>query len=90
MKKNNSEETNKEFIPFFSDLSAVKLEAISSIILTLGYSISTLAAIVAVSEEEETQTSKSADNSKELKQLNKQLQNINSRLDSMERRFNRY
>lgn len=90
MKKNNSDETNNEFTSFLSDLSAVKLEAISSIILTLGYSISTLAALAAVNEEEEKKSSKSTDNNKELKQLYKQLQNLNNRLDSIEKKLNRF
>lgn len=88
MKKNNFEETTEEFIPFLENLSAVKVEAIASIILTLGYSISTLATIMAVDEAEAETLA--PDNSKELKQIYKQLQNLNNRLDSMERKLNRY
>ncbi|MGE7091288.1 hypothetical protein ACQKII_07435 [Lysinibacillus sp. NPDC048646] len=93
MKKHKFEDANKESGFISEELTASKVEVISSIILTLGYSLSTLATILALQEEEEAaqlKTSYSQDQSQQFKQMCKQLQYVNDRLDSIERKLDRY
>ncbi|QDQ01209.1 hypothetical protein FOH38_12515 [Lysinibacillus fusiformis] len=93
MKKHKFEDANEESGFISEELTASKVEVISSIILTLGYSLSTLATILALQEEEEAaqlKTSYSQDQSQQFKQMCKQLQYVNDRLDSIERKLDRY
>lgn len=92
MKKNHSGEALEDSNLEATALSAAKVEVIASIILTLGYSLSTLATILALEEEEEAvqlESEKSNDQNRQYKQMNKQLQHVNNRLDSIERKLNR-
>ena len=92
MKKNNSGD-----IPLDSDLESTaltssKVEVLASIILALGYSLSTLANILSIEEKEEAsqlKNEKSNDQQRQLKQMYKELQHVNNRLDSIERKLNR-
>ena len=92
MKKNNSGD-----IPFDANLESTtltssKVEVLASIVLTLGYSLSTLANILSIEEKEEAtqmESEKSNDHIRQLKQMYKQLQHVNNRLDSIERKPNR-
>ena len=75
------------------EITSSKVEVIASIILTLGYSLSTLATILALQEEEElaqAKTTETQDQNLYMKQMFKQLQNVNNRLDTIERKLNRY
>ncbi|MGG2084396.1 hypothetical protein [Lysinibacillus pakistanensis] len=75
------------------EITSSKVEVIASIVLTLGYSLSTLADILALQEEEklaQENTSKAQDQNLQFRQMCKQLQNVNNRLDSIERKLNRY
>ncbi len=75
------------------ELTASKVEVIASIVLTLGYSLSTLATILAFQEEEEVaqlKSSNSQDQNQQFKQMLKQLHSVNDRLDSIERKLNRF
>jgi len=93
MKKQKPEESKEERGLLSGELTASKVEVISSIVLTLGYSLSTLATILAFQEEEELAQEKSSqaqDQNLQFKQMYKQLQNVNNRLDSIERKLNRY
>ena len=92
IKKNNSGD-----IPFDANLESTtltssKVEVLASIILTLGYSLSTLANILAIEEKEEAtpnESEKTNDHNRQLKQMYKQLQHVNNRLDSIERKLHR-
>jgi len=93
MKKQKFEESTEESRLLSGEITASKVEVISSIILTLGYSLSTLATILALQEEEEDAqllASNSQDQNDQFKQMCKQLQNVNNRLDSIERKLNRF
>ncbi|GLC87992.1 hypothetical protein [Lysinibacillus piscis] len=65
------------------ELTAAKIEVISSIVLTLGYSLSTLAAILAFQEAEEVEQ----DQNVYLKQMAKQLETMNNRLSTIEKQL---
>ena len=92
MKKNNSGD-----IPFDANLESTtltssKVEVLASIILALGYSLSTLANILSIEEEEEAsqlKNEKSIDQNRQLRQMYKELQHVNNRLDSIERKLKR-
>jgi len=93
MKKQKFEESNEESRLLSGEITSSKVEVISSIILTLGYSLSTLATILALQEEEEDAqllASNSQDQNEQFKQMCKQLQNVNNRLDSIEKKLNRF
>ncbi|WP_409367846.1 hypothetical protein [Lysinibacillus sp. 38-6] len=93
MKKQKFEELHEESRLLSGEITSSKVEVISSIILTLGYSLSTLATILALQEEEEDAqllASNSQDQNDQFKQMCKQLQNVNNRLDSIERKLNRF
>ena len=93
MKKHKYEGTNEESGILAGEITSSKVEVIASIVLTLGYSLSTLANILALQEEEELaqeKTSKAQDQNLQFRQMYKQLQNVNNRLDSIERKLNRY
>lgn len=92
MKKNHSGEALEDSNLESTALSASKVEVLASIILTLGYSLSTLATILSLEEEEEAiqiENEKSNDQNRQYKQMYKQLQHVNNRLDSIERKLNR-
>ena len=92
MKKNHSGGSLNDSNLESTALSASKVEVIASIILTLGYSLSTLATILSLEEEEEAvqlENEKSNDQNRQYKQMYKQLQHVNNRLDSIERKLNR-
>lgn len=92
MKKNHSEEILEDTNLESSALTSSKVEVLASIILTLGYSLSTLATIMSLEEEEEAtqlKSERSNDQNRQLKQMYKQLQHVNNRLDSIERKLNR-
>lgn len=92
MKKNHSGEALEEANLESTALTSSKVEVLSSIILTLGYSLSTFATILSLAEQEEAtqlESEKSHDQNRQLKQMYKQLQNLNNRLDSIERKLNR-
>lgn len=92
MKKNHSEEALEDANLESTALTSSKVEVLSSIILTLGYSLSTFATILSLAEQEEAtqlESEKSHDQNRQLKQMYKQLQNLNNRLDSIERKLNR-
>ncbi|AVK82617.1 hypothetical protein C3943_03155 [Lysinibacillus sp. B2A1] len=93
MKKHKYEGTNEESGLLAGEITSSKVEVIASIVLTLGYSLSTLATILALQEEEELaqeKTSEAQDQNIQFRQMYKQLQNVNNRLDSIERKLNRY
>lgn len=92
MKKNHTGELLEDSNLESTALSSSKVEVLASIILTLGYSLSTLATILSLEEEEEAlqlKNEKSNDQNRQLKQMYKQLQHVNNRLDSIERKLNR-
>ncbi|MFJ7736145.1 hypothetical protein ACIQ2D_07325 [Lysinibacillus sp. NPDC097287] len=92
MKKNHSGEALEDSNLESTALSASKVEVLASIILTLGYSLSTLATILSLEEEEEAiqiENEKSNDQNRQYRQMYKQLQHVNNRLDSIERKLNR-
>lgn len=93
MKKNKVEDLTEESGLLAGEITSSKVEVIASIILTLGYSLSTLATILALQEEEElaqAKTTETQDQNLYMKQMFKQLQNVNNRLDTIERKLNRY
>jgi hypothetical protein len=93
MKKRKFEDANEESALLSEELTASKVEVIASIVLTLGYSLSTLATILAFQEEEEAaqlNSSNSQDQNQQFKQMLKQLHSVNDRLDSIERKLNRF
>lgn len=93
MKKKSTGEPLGDFNQESAVLSSSRVEVIASIILTLGYSLSTLATILALEEEEEAlqlESEQSQDQNKQFNQMYKQLQHVNNRLDSIERKLNRY
>lgn len=93
MKKHKFEDVNEESGLLSEELTSSKVEVIASIVLTLGYSLSTLATILALQEEEEAaqlKSSHSQDQIQQFKQMCKQLQSVNNRLDSIERKLNRF
>ncbi|QGG49883.1 hypothetical protein [Lysinibacillus pakistanensis] len=93
MKKHNHDGTNEQSGLLAGEITSSKIEVIASIVLTLGYSLSTLADILALQEEEELaqeNTSRAQDQNLQFRQMCKQLQNVNNRLDSIERKLNRY
>ncbi|MFY0517592.1 hypothetical protein ACOMCU_07105 [Lysinibacillus sp. UGB7] len=93
MKKRKLEDATEEPGLLFEELTASKVEVIASIILTLGYSLSTLATILALQEEEEAaqlKSSNSLDQHQQFKQMCKQLQSVNDRLDSIEQKLPRF
>lgn len=92
MKKNHSGESLEDANLESTALTSSKVEVLASIILTLGYSLSTLATILSLEEQEEAsqlESEKSHDQNRQLKQVYKQLQHVNNRLDSIERKLNR-
>lgn len=93
MKKHKHDGTNEQSGLLAGEITSSKIEVIASIVLTLGYSLSTLADILALQEEEklaQENTSKAQDQNLQFRQMCKQLQNVNNRLDSIERKLNRY
>ncbi|WP_431808915.1 hypothetical protein [Lysinibacillus sphaericus] len=93
MKKHKSEETTEESRLLAGEITSSKMEVIASIVLTLRYSLSTLATILALQEEEEDAqllASNSQDQNQQFKQMCKQLQNVNNRLESIEKKLNRF
>lgn len=93
MKKNKVEDLTEESGLLAGEITSSKVEVIASIVLTLGYSLSTLATILALQEEEELAHAKNnekQDQNLYMKQMFKQLQNVNNRLDTIERKLNRY
>jgi len=93
MKKHKYEGTKEESGLLAGEITSSKIEVIASIVLTLGYSLSTLATILALQEEEELaqeKTSEAQDQNIQFRQMYKQLQNVNNRLDSIERKLDRY
>ena len=94
MKKHKHHDgTNDQSGLLAGEITSSKVEVIASIVLTLGYSLSTLADILALQEEEKLaheNTSKAQDQNLQFRQMCKQLQNVNNRLDSIERKLNRY
>lgn len=92
MKKNHSAESLEDSTLESTALTAAKVEVLASVLLTFGYSLSTLATILALEEEEEAvqlESERSQDQNKQYKQMYKQLQHVNNRLDSIERKLNR-
>ena len=92
MKKNHSGESLEDANLESTALTSSKVEVLASIILTLGYSLSTLATILSLEEEEEAsqlKNEKSNDQNRQLRQMYKELQHVNNRLDSIERKLNR-
>ncbi|KOS66511.1 hypothetical protein AEA09_17350 [Lysinibacillus contaminans] len=92
MKKNHSTETHEDSTLESTALTAAKVEVLASVLLTFGYSLSTLATILSLEEEEEAvqlENERSQDQNKQYKQMYKQLQHVNNRLDSIERKLNR-
>ena len=91
--KNKVEDLTEESGLLAGEITSSKVEVIASIVLTLGYSLSTLATILALQEEEELAHAKNnekQDQNLYMKQMFKQLQNVNNRLDTIERKLNRY
>lgn len=75
------------------DITSAKVEVISSMILTIGYSLATLSTILALQEEEQlaqARTSDAQNQNLQFRHMHKHLQNLNNRLDSIERKLNRY
>ena len=92
MKKNNAGDIPLDSTLESTALTSSKVEVLASIILTLGYSLSTLATILSIEEQEEAsqlKNEKSNEQQRQLKQMYKELQNVNTRLDSIERKLNR-
>ncbi|KOY83990.1 hypothetical protein I6G82_15920 [Lysinibacillus macroides] len=93
MKKHKLEDLIEESGLLAGDITSAKVEVIASIVLTFGYSLSTLATILALQEEEELAQSKTAetqDQSFYIQEMYKQLQNVNNRLDTIERKLYRF
>ncbi|MDD1504438.1 hypothetical protein ACIQ7N_10420 [Lysinibacillus sp. NPDC095746] len=75
------------------DITSTKVELISSMVLTIGYSLATLSTILALQEEEaneQARTSDARNQSVQFRQMHKHLSHLNNRLDSIERKLNRY
>ncbi|MFB7158395.1 MULTISPECIES: hypothetical protein [unclassified Lysinibacillus] len=75
------------------NVTSTKVELISSMVLTIGYSLATLSTILALQEEEaqeQTRTSDAQNQSVQFRQMHKHLSHLNNRLDSIERKLNRY
>ncbi|MGE7672004.1 hypothetical protein ACQKMV_00290 [Lysinibacillus sp. NPDC094403] len=75
------------------NITSTKVELISSMVLTIGYSLATLSNILALQEEEATEQTRSSDvqnQNYQFRHMHKHLQNLNNRLDSIERKINRY
>ncbi|MEB2300765.1 hypothetical protein LAV72_14175 [Lysinibacillus xylanilyticus] len=75
------------------DITSTKVELISSMVLTIGYSLATLSNILALQEEEameQTRTSDAQNQHVLYRQMHKHLSHLNNRLDSIERKLNRY
>ena len=75
------------------DITSTKVELISSMVLTIGYSLATLSNILALQEEEAMEQSRSSDAQNQsvlFRQMHKHLSHLNNRLDSIERKLNRY
>ncbi|AJK89507.1 hypothetical protein D0439_19995 [Lysinibacillus fusiformis] len=93
MKKQKAEDLTEESGLLAGELTASKVEVLASIVLTLGYSLSTLATIMALQEEEELAQEKKTKNEDQnlyMRQMFKQLQSVNNRLETIERKLNRY
>ncbi|WP_241774587.1 MULTISPECIES: hypothetical protein [Lysinibacillus] len=74
-------------------ITSTKVELISSMVLTIGYSLATLSTILALQEEEaneQARTSDAQNQSVQFRQMHKHLSHLNNRLDSIERKLNRY
>ncbi|WP_249663986.1 hypothetical protein, partial [Lysinibacillus sp. D4B1_S16] len=83
MNKQKTEDLTEESGLLAGELTAPKVEVLASIVLTLGYSLSTLATIMAIQEEEELaqeKKTKKEDQNLYMRQMFKQLQSVNNRL----------
>lgn len=94
MKKHRNEQLNEASSLLAGEITSTKVEVIASIVLTLSDSLSTLATILALQEEKEAaaqaKTTNSQDQQQQFKQMFEQLQYVNNRLDSIERKLNRF
>ncbi|GAB0169072.1 hypothetical protein LSPCS325_25090 [Lysinibacillus sp. CTST325] len=75
------------------NITSTKVELISSMVLTIGYSLATLSNILALQEEEAIEQSRSSDAQNQnvlFRQMHRHLSHLNNRLDSIERKINRY
>lgn len=93
MKKQKKEGLTEESGLLAGEITSSKVEVLASIVLTLGYSLSTLATIMALQEEEELAQEKKTENEDQnlyMRQMFKQLQSVNNRLETIERKLNRY
>ncbi|WP_337991692.1 hypothetical protein [Lysinibacillus sp. JNUCC 51] len=75
------------------NITSTKVEIISSMVLTIGYSLATLSNILALQEEEAMEQSRSSDAQNQnvlFRQMHRHLSHLNNRLDSIERKMNRY
>ncbi len=93
MKKQKAEDLTEESGLLAGEITSSKVEVLASIVLTLGYSLSTLATIMALQEEEELAQEKKTKNEDQnlyMRQMFKQLQSVNNRLETIERKLNRY
>lgn len=75
------------------DITSTKVELISSMVLTIGYSLATLSNVLALQEEEAMEQTRSSDAQNQsvlFRQMHKHLSHLNNRLDSIERKLNRY
>jgi len=62
-------------------------------VLTIGYSLATLSNILALQEEEANEQTRTSDAQNQhvlYRQMHKHLSHLNNRLDSIERKLNRY
>ncbi|HAU33831.1 MAG TPA: hypothetical protein DCW76_05725, partial [Lysinibacillus sp.] len=92
-KKQKAEDLTEESGLLAGEITSSKVEVLASIVLTLGYSLSTLATIMALQEEEELAQEKKTKNEDQnlyMRQMFKQLQSVNNRLETIERKLNRY
>ncbi len=93
MKKQKAEDLTEDSGLLAGEITSSKVEVLASIVLTLGYSLSTLATIMALQEEEELAQEKKTKNEDQnlyMRQMFKQLQSVNNRLETIERKLNRY
>jgi len=94
MKKHKNDQLNEASSLLAGEITSTKVEVIASIVLTLSDSLSTLATILALQEEKEAaaqaKTTNSQDQQQQFKQMFEQLQYVNNRLDSIERKLNRF
>lgn len=75
------------------DITSTKVELISSMVLTIGYSLATLSNVLALQEEEameQTRSSNAQNQNVLFRQMHRHLSHLNNRLDSIERKLNRY